>query len=101
LLLICMSHLSLCLGRIVFVWIGLSYLLKVRETQCVLGHSLAPYFDDVGGCEQGLKRAAAYGYSYTQGDIKSKLLLPIKGTIMGTKINIIRNNKFILYVYYQ
>jgi hypothetical protein len=62
---------------------------------------LAPYFDDVGGCEQGLKRAAAYGYSYTQGDIKSKLLLPIKGTIMGTKINIIRNNKFILYVYYQ
>jgi hypothetical protein len=53
------------------------------------------------GVEQGLKRAAAYGYSYTQGDIKSKLLLPIKGTIMGTKINIIRNNKFILYVYYQ
>ena len=73
----------------------------MRETQCVLGHSLAPYFDDVGGCEQGLERATAYGYSYTQGDIKSKLLLPIKGTIMGTKINIIRNNKFILYVYYQ
>jgi hypothetical protein len=43
LLLVGTGHLSLCFWRIVFMWVGLSNLLKVRETQCVLiSHSLAP-----------------------------------------------------------
>ena len=72
LLLVGTGHLSLCLGRIVFMWVGLSNLLKVREPHCVLmGHSLAPLLMmwkcGGRGCEliklitSGLFRA----YSYT------------------------------------
>ena len=54
LLLVGTGHLSLYLGRIVFMWGGLSNLLKVRETQCVLmGHSLAPLLMMWGDWKQG------------------------------------------------
>jgi len=51
LLLICMGHLSLCLGRVEEMRVFFTYLLKVRETQCVLmGHSLAPLMMMWEGC---------------------------------------------------
>tara|TARA_B110000211_G_scaffold101764_1_gene118438 strand:+ start:1958 stop:2158 length:201 start_codon:yes stop_codon:yes gene_type:complete len=59
-------HLLLCLGRVVFMWVLFSYLLKIRKEKgyAFRCHMLGSFTDGMGEM-QGLKRVAAIGIVIT------------------------------------